>query len=150
MTSSQRKRGELAPKSNCWAVKQQEHSSRQATKNAVSSLEEEVGEREGYKVTSAGLGDTEEVRSPCMSWPCEKGQLAGGCSSRDCSQSSLDFPAYAPPYFLGNRNIQLSRRPEMLILGFLWSEAGLPNLWFPSKDTTLLLSGSQPCSVLCS
>lgn len=55
MTSSQRKRGELVPKLNCWAANQQEHSSREATKNAVSCLEEEVAEMEGYKVTSGGL-----------------------------------------------------------------------------------------------
>lgn len=102
------------------------------TKNILSCLEEAAAERDRYKETSGGLGDAEEVGNPFMSWPHENGQLEGdegnpvGCLS---SQSSLNFSANAPPYFLRNRNYQPSRRPfEMLILGFLWSEAGLPNL----------------------
>lgn len=47
MTSSQRKQREPVPKLNCWVADQQEYSSKQATKNAVSCLEEEVAEREG-------------------------------------------------------------------------------------------------------
>lgn len=104
--------------------------------NAVPCLEEEVGGMEGYKATSGRLGDTEEVKSPCMTWPHENGQLKGDCSSRDegkpagcpCSQSSLNFSAHAPPDFLGNTSNQLSMRPEVPLLGFLWSEAVLPNL----------------------
>lgn len=157
MTSSQRKQGELVPKLNCWVANRQEHSSRQSYKECCPLFRGRSwrnGRVQGY------LGQAWwhwRGEKPCMTWPLENGQLKGDCSSRDedkpagcpCSQSSLNFSARAPPDFLGNKSNQLSMRPEMPLLGFLWSEAVLPNLWSPSKDTTRLLSGSQPCPVLC-